>query len=146
MQCSKTSWGGGGDHQTTAAGRHPSPGRLSRGARGACRLIGLSRSRWRYRPRRSDDRLLRERLRALAGERPRWGYQQLHELLRREGHVVNHKKVLRLYREEGLAVAQRRGKKQVAIARVPMLTPSARTERWSMDVVSDAPAGGRSAA
>ena len=112
-------------------------------ARRACRLIGLSRSRWQYRPRRGDDRLLRERLRALAAERPRWGYQQLHTVLRREGHVVNHKKVLRLYREEGLAVARRRRKKQVAIARVPLPTPSTRTERWSMDFVSDALADGR---
>lgn len=112
-------------------------------ARRVCRLIGLSRSRWHYRPRRGDDRLVRERLRALATQRPRWGYQQLHTLLRREGHRVNHKKVLRLYREEGLAVARRRRKKQVAIARVPLPRPSSRTERWSMDFVSDALADGR---
>jgi putative transposase len=112
-------------------------------ARRVCRLIGLSRSRWHYRSRRGDDHPPRERLRTLASERPRLGYEQLHVLLRREGHVVNHKKVLRLYREEGLAVAPRRRKKQVAIARVPLPQPSGRTERWSMDFVSDALADGR---
>lgn len=112
-------------------------------ARRALRLIGLSRSRWHYRTRRGGDSVLRDRLRTLAATRPRWGYQQLHTLLRREGHVVNHKKVLRLYREEGLAVARRRRKKQVAIARVPLPRPSTRTERWSMDFVSDALADGR---
>jgi putative transposase len=46
------------------------------------------------------------RLREFATAKPRWGYQQLHILLRHEGHLVNHKKVLRLYREEGLAVSR----------------------------------------
>ena len=113
-------------------------------ARRACRLVRLSRSRWQYRSRRGDDAPLRARLRELAALRPRWGYQQLHVLLRREGLKVNHKKVLRLYREEGLAVSRRRRKKHVAIARVPLPKPTARTERWSMDFVSDALADGRS--
>lgn len=112
-------------------------------ARRACRLVRLSRSRWQYRTRRGDDAILRGRLRELAAAKPRWGYQQLHILLRREGHRVNHKKVLRLYREEGLAVARRRRRKHVAVARVPLPTPTRRTERWSMDFVSDALADGR---
>jgi putative transposase len=111
--------------------------------RRACRLVALSRSRWQYRSIRGDDATLRHRLRELAAAKPRWGYQQLHILLRREGHVVNHKKVLRLYREEGLAVTRRRRKKHVAIARVPLPKPSGRTERWSMDFVSDALFDGR---
>lgn len=112
-------------------------------ARRACRLVRLSRSRWQYRTRRGDDAELRARLRALAGEKPRWGYQQLHVLLRREGRVVNHKKVLRLYREEGLAVARRRRRKHVAVPRVPLPKPTRRTERWSMDFVSDRLGDGR---
>lgn len=111
--------------------------------RRACRLMHLSGSRWYYRSRRMPDTTLRERLKELAGQRPRWGYQRLHVLLRREGYVVNHKKVLRLYREEGLAVARRRRTKRVAVARVPLPMPSGRTERWSMDFVSDALADGR---
>lgn len=112
-------------------------------ARRACRLVRLSRSRWQYRSRRGDDAPLRTRLRELAAAKPRWGYEQLHVLLRREGRVVNHKKVLRLYREEGLAVSRRRRKKHVAIARVPLPKPTGRTERWSMDFVSDALFDGR---
>lgn len=112
-------------------------------ARRACRLVRLSRSRWQHHSVRGDDAELRTRLRELAAKKPRWGYQQLHELLRREGRVVNHKKVFRLYREEGLAVSRRRRKKHVAIARVPLPTPTGRTERWSMDCVSDALANGQ---
>jgi putative transposase len=115
----------------------------SSSARRACRLAALSRSRWQYRSVRGDDSGLRARLRELATAKPRWGYQQLHILLRREGYVVNHKRVLRLYREEGLAVTRRRRKKHVALARVPRPKPTARTERWSMDFVSDALFDGR---
>ena len=111
--------------------------------RRACRLVRLSRSRWQYQSRRGTDEALRARLRELAAAKPRWGYQQLHVLLAREGHRVNHKKVLRLYREEGLAVTRRRRRKHVARARVPLPTPRQRTERWSMDFVSDALADGR---
>jgi putative transposase len=111
--------------------------------RRACRVVALSRSRWQYRSVRGDDAVLRQRLRELAAAKPRWGYQQLHVLLRREGHGINHKKVLRLYREEGLAVARRSGKKRVARARVPLPAPTRRTERWSMDFVSDALTAGR---
>jgi putative transposase len=112
-------------------------------ARRVCRLVGLSRSRWHYRTRRGDDGELRERLRQLAAQRPRWGYQQLHILLQRDGRVVNHKKVLRLYREEGLAVQRRRRRKRVALQRVPLPVPSRRTERWSMDFIHDQLADGR---
>ncbi len=68
----------------------------------------------------------------------------LHILLRREGRLVNHKLVLRLYREEGLAVSRRRKKKKhVSMPRVPMPTPAMPNERWSMDFVTDALADGR---
>ena len=69
--------------------------------RRACSVIGADRTSIRYRGRRPDDHDLRERLRALASERRRFGYRRLHVLLRREGHVVNRKKSPRLYREEG---------------------------------------------
>jgi putative transposase len=113
-------------------------------ARRACRLIGLSRSRWQYQPRRPErDRLVRERLRALAAARPRFGYQRLHLLLRREGWVVNHKRVYRLYREERLLVRPHRGRKHPAVPRVPLPAPTQANERWGMDFIHDACAYGR---
>ena len=67
--------------------------------RRACRLVGIGRSTLRYRPReRMDAGLLRHRLRELAAERPRFGYRRLHVLLQREGVIVNHKRIARLYR------------------------------------------------
>jgi putative transposase len=56
--------------------------------------------------------------------------------------IVNHKRVYRLYREEGLAV-RKRPRKRLARARVAALVPTAPNERWSMDFVSDSLANGR---
>jgi putative transposase len=75
--------------------------------RRACRVIGINRTSVRYRATRPDDGALRERLKALAQERRRFGYRHLHVLLLQEGHAVNRKRVQRLYREERLTVRRR---------------------------------------
>lgn len=91
----------------------------------------------RYETRRSDDHDLRERMKALAHKRRRFGYRRLHVLLRGEGHLVNHKKLFRLYREERLTVRKRGGRKRAIGTRAPMLIPTAANDRWSLDFVSD---------
>ena len=58
-------------------------------------------------------------------------------LLRREGHVVNHKRLFRIYREEKLVVRRRGGRKRAMGTRAPMLIPMAPNQRWSLDFVSD---------
>lgn len=111
--------------------------------RRACRLVGLHRSVSRYQSIRRDPEGLRERLHELCGERPRFGYPRLHELLRREGFLVNRKRVYRMYREDGLQV-RRKKRKQVARApRKAILAPTRPHERWSIDFVSDSLACGR---
>ena len=80
--------------------------------RRACRVLGVDRSSVRYAAMRPDDEPLRERLKALAQERRRFGYRRLHVLLRREGQAVNRKRVQRLYREEKLTVRRRGGRKR----------------------------------
>ena len=110
------------------------------GQRRACRLIGMSRSSYRYQSRR-DDSSLRVRLKVLADpkspslQRPRFGY--LYALLSREGRVVNHKRVYRLYREEGLTLAWRGRKRRAAGKRVPLERPTGVNERWSVDFIHD---------
>jgi putative transposase len=111
--------------------------------RRACSVIGADRTSVRYRSRRADDAGLRARLRELAGIRRRFGYRRLHWLLKSEGVVVNHKKLRRLYREEGLQVRRRRGRKRALGPRAPMALPLSGNQRWSLDFVSDALADGR---
>jgi putative transposase len=97
--------------------------------RRACRTIGCVRMTVRYCSRRPNDTELRQRLRALAHERRRFGYRRLHVLLRREGFNVNHKRLFRLYREERLMVRRRGGRKRALGTRAPMLLSIARGSR-----------------
>jgi len=72
--------------------------------RRACRVVGQHRSTQRHPPRPvpPDDVKLRARLRRFARRHPRLGWRTAHTVVRREGWVVNHKKLRRLWREEGL--------------------------------------------
>lgn len=111
--------------------------------RRACRVIDSDRTSVRYQATRPDDGALRERLKALAQERRRFGYRRLHVLLRREGQVVNRKRVQRIYREERLTVRRRGGRKRAMGTRRPIELPLAANQRWSLDFVSDQMTDGR---
>jgi len=111
--------------------------------RQACELVGLQRCIYRYRSRRQDDAVVRERLKQLAREHPRWGYRFLGVLLRREGNTINHKRVLRLYREEGLKLRPKKRRKIVSVQRVKPQATTGINQRWSMDFVSDTLSCGR---
>ena len=86
---------------------------------------------------------VRERLRGLAAERRRFGYRRLGILLEREGVSMNKKKLFRLYREEGLAVRRRRGRKRATGTRAPLALPDGPNQRWSLDFVADTLSWGR---
>jgi putative transposase len=111
--------------------------------RKACRTLGVSRSSMRYQSRADQQGALRLRLKDLAAARVRWGYRRLHVLLGREGRKVNHKRVYRLYKQEGLELRLRTKKKRAALPRVPCPQASAPNERWGLDFVSDRLADGR---
>ncbi len=100
--------------------------------------MDADRSSVRYRSIRPDDAPIRERLRALSAERRRFGYRRLHIMLSREGIHMNQKKLRRLYKEEGLQVRRRGGRKRALGTRSPMLLPEGANQRWSLDFVSDA--------
>lgn len=111
--------------------------------RRACGLVGITRRSYRRVATVDRNRELRERLRALAEERRRWGCPMLYRVLRREGWAVNHKRIERLYREEGLSLRRRRRRKRLSHLRVVRQAPEAVNQLWSMDFVSDSLAGGR---
>ncbi len=83
------------------------------------------------------------RLRDLAATRVRYGYRRLHVLLEREGWKVNHKRVYRLYREEGLGIRVKRQRKRVSLPRVTPAPPRNPQERWSLDFLTDSLVDGR---
>jgi putative transposase len=112
--------------------------------RHACRLMGLARSTHRYRSGKAGrDAALRMRLKELAAKRMRFGYRRLTAMLVRSGIVVNHKRVYRLYREEGLAMRirqRRRIRWNGVVASPAAMRPN---QRWSIDFVSDCVSSGK---
>lgn len=111
--------------------------------RRVCGLIGIQRSSYYYRPKPKDDEAIRQRLRDLAFSRPRYGYRRLYILLRREDWQLNHKRVLRIYREEGLSVRSKKRRKRIARLRVMPPPATGINEHWSMDFVADQLATGQ---
>jgi putative transposase len=110
--------------------------------RRACRLVGQPRST----QRRSipvvpdEEERIRARLRALARERPRYGYRRMTALLREEGFCVNHKRIQRLCRDEGLRVLRRPKKRyRVGISTVPAtrLRATHPDHVWAIDYCFD---------
>jgi putative transposase len=111
--------------------------------RHACRLMGLRRSTHRYRAGKVErDAVLRTRLKELAAKRMRFGYRRLRAMLIREGMPANHKRVYRLYREEGLAMRIRQRRRIRWNGAVTSPAAAKPNKRWSMDFVSDCVSSG----
>ncbi len=104
----------------------------------ACRLVGLTRSGFRYRsPKALSDEKLRAALREAALRFKRWGLPRLHDTLRKAGLVKNRKRTARIYREEKLQVRKRKRKKISKVPRIARPKASRPNEVWSIDFVFD---------
>jgi hypothetical protein len=113
--------------------------------RRACSVAVISASSFRYSSVKPDQRPWRLRLRDLASVRLRAGYRQLHVFMRREGWRINHKRVYRIYREEGLCLKrQRRRRHRSAAVRVERPQATGPNQQWAMDFMHDTLADGRS--
>ena len=114
--------------------------RLGTSERRTCQVMGVSRSSLHYKPSSQDDDALRLDLIRLAKQYGRYGYRKIGELLRAEGWRVNHKKVERLWREEGLQIPQRHKKRKRLYhhdASVIRLRPKYPNHIWAIDFVHD---------
>ena len=90
--------------------------------------------------------MLREKLRQLSKKRPRWGYRRVGAELRNQGWRVNHKRVQRLWREEGLRVPQRTPKRRrLGQSAVPAqrLRAEHPNQVWALDFMFDTTSDGR---
>ena len=103
--------------------------------------IGMSS--YYYRGQAKPDGELRAALRRVAAKRRRWGYRMITEVLRREGFSDNHKRIYRVYREEGLQVRARKRRKTARWRGAKPQQAKQANERWSMDFMSDQLADGR---
>jgi putative transposase len=114
----------------------------------ACRVTGQHRATQRHEPTsmtpEDPDAALRDRLRAYAKDHPRRGFRPAYHDARAEGWMVNHKKIQRLWRDEGLRVPQRRRRKRLGASTAPeMPTADAPNRVWAVDFQFDATSDGR---
>ena len=83
------------------------------------------------------EEVTREEMRKIAEKRRRFGYRRVGIMLERKGMIMNAKKLYRIYREEGLSVRRRRGRKRARGSRTQMPVPLRPNQRWSLDFLSD---------
>lgn len=103
-----------------------------------CSLIGLSRSVWYYTASRRDDKPIRMRIKEIAEARVRYGFWRIWILLKREGWNDNHKRIYRIYKEEGLNLRSKRPRRSKSGAhRLDRLELTGVHQCWSMDFVAD---------
>lgn len=106
--------------------------------RRACRVMCLQRSTWKYQSRKVDQVALKQRIRDIAQSRVRYGYLRIHALLRREGWLVNRKRIYRLYCEMGLQLRRKTPRRRVqAKLREDREPAGSRNDCWSMDFMAD---------
>lgn len=102
--------------------------------RRGCGALRFQRSSHRYRSTAPDQAALRMRIKEIAAVRVRYGYFRIYILLRREGWQVNHKRVYRIYRQEGLSMRIKRPRRHVSAAyREGRVQPGRANDSWSMD-------------
>lgn len=105
--------------------------------RNACRAARCPRSTAQYKTVRVEPLELVEELKRQAARHRRRGYRFLHIQLRSAGHIVNHKRLYRLYRREGLQVRPRRRRRLRFVRGPALVQASSPNERWSLDFVHD---------
>ena len=98
-------------------------------------LVGISRSGMSYRPRPKPQDHLAERVKALSLEHPRYGQSRIWALLRREGVVVNHKALARLWRKHGLQLTRRSKRKKVRTGNSVPCKAERPNQVWTYDFV-----------
>jgi len=115
--------------------------------RRACGVIGQARATQRRVLRvRDDEEALRAEILHLAVRYGRYGYRRITALLRRDGWQINHKRVERIWRQEGLKVPQKqpkRGRLWLNDGSCVRLRPAHRNHVWSYDFVVDRTQNGR---
>lgn len=111
--------------------------------RRACKILNAPRTVIRYRPVDKGDESIKTTIKEVVEKRPRFGAPRVHQMLRRKGISINHKRTERLYKELGLSLKKKKRKKYKSELRIEPDIPASRNEVWAMDFVHDALASGK---
>ncbi len=111
--------------------------------RRACQVIAVNRSTVQYKSIKTDVPALRARINEIAASRVRYGYTRIHVLLKREGWIVNRKRVYRIYREEGLSMRLKPPRRRKSVVIRDRVKAAGINDTWSMDFMADNLVDGR---
>lgn len=111
--------------------------------RRACSVLNAPRTVVRYKPVDKGDEKIKTSIKEVVEKRPRFGAPRVHQMLRRRGININHKRTERLYKELGLSLKKKKRKKYKSELRIEPDVPIAKNEVWAMDFVHDALAAGK---
>ena len=104
----------------------------------ACKVVLCSTSQWYYKYHRREDLSVRMRVKEIASVRFRYGFERICTLLKREGWKDNHKRIYRIYKEEGLNLRSKRPRRSKSAAhRLDRPELTAQYQCCSMDFVAD---------
>ncbi len=106
-------------------------------------LAGISRSSFAYNPIEKDDSEMIKMLKEISKKHPREGSRKAYEKLRRKDIVVNHKKVERLWQENGLTVPVKRRQRRRGKGLDRPIKPAYPNHVWSYDFMEDSCLNGR---
>lgn len=109
----------------------------------ACLILRTSRSSLAYEPRSCDEDELIAKIKEVRRKKPRWGYKRVWARLRREGLIVNRKKVERLWKQLGFTLPKRRPRKKVRTGKSVPTQALYPNHVWTYDFLFDATASGR---
>lgn len=111
--------------------------------RRACQLVGANRSTVRYKGHRDSQETMKQEIKEIAMKYRRYGYRRVYLVLKRRGKKINHKTVYRLYREMGLKVLKRGGRKRAIGDRKIQRLLTRANQCWALDFVHDSLSNGR---
>jgi putative transposase len=108
-----------------------------RSVRRVCKLLGLSQSVYRYEPKPKDDIEVIEHMNHWVSKKPTWGFWKVYTRVRKDGRIVNHKRLYRLYIVAGLNLRRPTKKRVPERVKEPLCLPIGPNITWSMDFMAD---------
>jgi putative transposase len=110
----------------------------------SCGLVELNRSSYYYKTnKKNNEEAVIKRMKELIATHKSWGYPIIHDVLRREGLVMNPKRTWRIYKENNLSLKLRKRHKRASVTRLELEDATRPNERWAMDFMCDGLWNGR---
>lgn len=111
--------------------------------RKVCGIVALSRRMYHYQPSKKVDQPVEQAIEKILSKHPSWGFWKLYHRLRKDGLVINHKRLWRVYCQLQLNLPRKKKKRLPDRIKQPLSVPAMANQMWSMDFMLDVLTDGR---